>query len=91
MLQATPAEYILAAVRVAPFPFEDLAWLLAQTPGQPYLFGSDYPHDEGGADPVGECLRQMSGASPSDVDLFFRGNFEHLMGGSLPAALRSSG
>jgi predicted TIM-barrel fold metal-dependent hydrolase len=86
---AAPSESILAAVRVAPFPFEDLAWLFSQTATQPYLFGSDYPHDEGGVDPLGLCEAQLAGAAAVDVDLFFRGNFEHLMGPALPSALRS--
>jgi predicted TIM-barrel fold metal-dependent hydrolase len=84
-LAKAPSDYLVAAVRVTPFPFEDLRWLLSQTPGQPYLFGSDYPHDEGGADPVGACMSQLAGVSPTDIDLFFRGNFEHLMGDALPA------
>jgi len=88
-VKAAPSESLLGAVRVTPFPFEDLAWLFSQTPGQPYLFGSDYPHDEGGIDPLGLCDAQLAGATGADVDLFFRGNFEHLMGSALPATLRS--
>jgi uncharacterized protein len=88
-LSVAPSEHILRAVRVAPFPYEDIAWLFAQSSAQPYLFGSDYPHDEGGPDPLGQLVGRMAGAPEADVDLFFRGNFEYLMGGALPAALRS--
>jgi predicted TIM-barrel fold metal-dependent hydrolase len=89
-LRLAPSEYLLRAVRVVPFFYEDLRWLLAETPGQPYLFGSDYPHDEGGEDPLGQCCRRLAGASAADVDLFFRGNFEYLMGAGLPAPLRTA-
>jgi uncharacterized protein len=89
-LACLPSEHMLRAVRVAPFPYEDLAWLFAQTSAQPYLFGSDYPHDEGGADPLGACVAQLAAVSATDADLFFRGNFEALMGAALPLALRTN-
>ena len=88
-LAASPSEYVLRSVRVAPFPFEDIAWLFAETSADLYLFGSDFPHDEGGVDPVGLCELNLAGASAEEVDRFFHRNFEHLMGASLPPALRA--
>ena len=88
-LALAPSEYLLRSLRVTPFPFEDLAWLFAQTSADLYLFGSDYPHDEGGVDPLGVCEAKLARSPGHEVDLFFRGNFEYLMGESLPEGLRS--
>ena len=89
-LRVPPSEYIMRSVRVAPFPFEDIAWLIGQTSADLYLFGSDFPHDEGGVDPLGLCEAQLEKVSPGDADLFFRANFEHLMGSSLPPTVRTT-
>src|SRR6266508_3807690 len=51
-LPMRPSEYVARNLRFTPFPFEDLAWLIDQCGPCLFMFGSDYPHDEGGVDPV---------------------------------------
>ncbi len=40
-----------------------------------YLFSSDYPHAEGGRDPIGRFSRALADASAADQARFFAGNF----------------
>jgi len=40
-----------------------------------YLFSSDYPHAEGGRDPLGRFDRTTASLNAADRDRFFRTNF----------------
>jgi hypothetical protein len=43
-----------------------------------YMFSSDYPHAEGGRDPLGRFDRATEPLSEADRQKFFAGNFEDL-------------
>jgi predicted TIM-barrel fold metal-dependent hydrolase len=58
-----------------PFVFEDPARLIAQSNEDLYLFSSDYPHTEGGRDPIARFEACMQDSSPSEVEKFNSGNF----------------
>jgi predicted TIM-barrel fold metal-dependent hydrolase len=45
-----------------------------------FLFSSDYPHPEGGKDPIRKFDETMEGLSASAVEKFYRRNFEDMMG-----------
>jgi hypothetical protein len=77
-LAMKPSEYIERQVRVAAFPFERPDRLAAAT-GDVFMFGSDYPHPEGLADPIPDYLARMD-AGPSDAPGFFGGNAAWLLG-----------
>ena len=61
--QRTPSEQASAQLRFTPYPFEDVGWLFAQSDPALYLFSSDYPHAEGGRDPLGRFDRSLAGAT----------------------------
>jgi hypothetical protein len=42
------------------------------------MFSSDYPHAEGGRDPIGRFTRTTASLSSHQQDLFFAGNFADL-------------
>ena len=44
------------------------------------MFSSDYPHVEGGRNPMGRFIKATENLSKKDQDKFFRSNFEELMG-----------
>jgi predicted TIM-barrel fold metal-dependent hydrolase len=71
-----PSEQASAQLRFTPYPFEDVGWLCAQSDPSLYLFSSDYPHAEGGRDPLGRFDRSLAGAAPSVVAGFLAGNAE---------------
>jgi predicted TIM-barrel fold metal-dependent hydrolase len=76
-LPVRPSEYLRRQVRVTPFPWEPVGayierWGLAEV----LAFSTDFPHPEGGTQPVTEILeslRMVDAASPSLVqDIFVR-------------------
>jgi predicted TIM-barrel fold metal-dependent hydrolase len=71
----TPSEQITQQMGFTPFVFEDIGRLVEQSNDDLYLFSSDYPHTEGGRDPIARfesCMQNMSQAS---IDKFNSGNF----------------
>ena len=86
-LTLRPAEYIHRQVRVTPFPFEDVGWLTEQVGNDLLLFSTDYPHIEGGRDPVGRFERSFdaAGIGAEDRRRFYAGNFGHLFPAGVPA------
>lgn len=75
------SEYIRRAVRFTPFPGEDVGRMIKDAGPELFLFSSDYPHPEGTTDPVGRFERTFEGISEEAKEQFYRGNFEHMMGG----------
>jgi predicted TIM-barrel fold metal-dependent hydrolase len=77
-LDERPSEYVRRQVRVASFPFERPLDLIRQA-GDMFMFGSDYPHPEGLADPVVDFARG-SGAPPDDHEALWSANARTLLG-----------
>jgi len=82
-LSLKPSEYIRRQVRVTPFPAEDAGWIIEQTGPEVCLFSSDYPHVEGGRNPLGRFAGSVGHLSSESQERFYRQNFEDLMGPSL--------
>jgi predicted TIM-barrel fold metal-dependent hydrolase len=85
MLQALsmkPSDYVRRQVKFTPFPFEDVGWLVDQCGEELFLFSSDYPHPEGGRDPIKrfETSFEAAGIGPDARSRFYASNFEELMG-----------
>jgi predicted TIM-barrel fold metal-dependent hydrolase len=72
--ERTPSEQAGAQLRFTPYPFEDVGWLVAQSDPSLYLFSSDYPHAEGGRDPLGRFDRSLAGASDDVAVAFYASN-----------------
>ncbi|MFC4905714.1 amidohydrolase family protein [Actinomadura gamaensis] len=79
-LSMAPSEYFRRQVKLTPFPFEDVGRLIGELGPDALMFGSDYPHDEGGEDPLGRVEASVASRSADERDRFYRGNFEVLMG-----------
>ena len=85
-LDMTPSEYIRRAVKFTPFPGEDVGHMIRDAGPELFLFSSDYPHPEGTRDPLGRFERTMEGIDEAAKDLFYRANYEQLMGRESPEA-----
>jgi predicted TIM-barrel fold metal-dependent hydrolase len=72
--ERTPSEQARAQLRFTPYPFEDVAWLFAQSDPSLYLFSTDYPHAEGGRDPLGRFERSLDATDGTATAAFFAGN-----------------
>jgi hypothetical protein len=70
--QRTPSEQAAAQLRFTPYPFEDVGWMCAQADPSLFLFSSDYPHAEGGRDPIGRFDNALASSAP-DVQASFYG------------------
>jgi predicted TIM-barrel fold metal-dependent hydrolase len=79
-LPLEPGDYLRRQVKVTPFVDESLDWLIAQTDARLYLFASDYPHVEGGTDPVREFEDRLAGQPEEVKERFFHRNFDELLG-----------
>ena len=83
-LSLRPSEYIVRQVRVTPYPHEDAGWVIQQTGAQVCMFSSDYPHVEGGRNPLGRFARSLEPIDQGAQDRFYAHNFADLMGPNLP-------
>ena len=79
-LSLRPSEYIERQVRVTPYPTEPTDWVIEQAGPNIFMFSTDYPHVEGGRNPMGRFKKTTSQFNESEKDKFFRANFEELMG-----------
>ncbi len=70
-----PSEQIIEQMAFTPFPHEDVANMIEQSHPDLYMFSSDYPHVEGGRDPLGKFDGHLAAANDQVKDAFFTENF----------------
>jgi uncharacterized protein len=70
----TPSEQAHDQLRFTPYPFEDVGLLCRESDPALYVFSSDYPHAEGGRDPIGRFDRSLAHVGDDLVDAFYAGN-----------------
>ena len=78
-----PSEYVRRQVRATPYPHEPAGWILRESAPEIPLFSSDYPHVEGGRNPLKRFERSLEGCSEDEKQRFYCDNFVDLMGSSL--------
>ncbi|KCZ91830.1 amidohydrolase family protein [Hyphomonas johnsonii] len=87
-LSARPSEIVRRQFRAAPYPHEDAGWIIANAGEEVCLFSSDYPHVEGGRNPLKRFDESLKGQPPRAIEAFYSGNFIDLMGEGLAKDLR---
>lgn len=85
-LTRKPSEYVPGHLWFTPFPGEPVGWMVEQAGAELFLFSTDYPHPEGGRDPLAKFDEAMPDVSEADRDLFFYGNMAALLGPDLVPA-----
>jgi predicted TIM-barrel fold metal-dependent hydrolase len=85
-LSLLPSEYARRQIRVTPYPAEDVGWVIQQAGDEMLLFSSDYPHVEGGRNPIKRFEESMQDLSESQRQRFYFDNFADLMGSALVVA-----
>jgi predicted TIM-barrel fold metal-dependent hydrolase len=85
-LELLPSDYVKRQVRVTPYPHEDAGWVIEQTGPDVCLFSSDYPHVEGGRNPLKRFERSLESVGDEARQRFYSDNFVDLMGPALSAA-----
>jgi predicted TIM-barrel fold metal-dependent hydrolase len=79
-MDIVPSEYMRRAVKFSPFPDEDVGLMMRDGGADLFLFTSDYPHPEGTRDPIGKFEKTMGDLDEESKDMFYRRNYEQLMG-----------
>ena len=74
-LQRTPSETLREQMAFTPYVFEDVGSFIDASADDLYLFSSDYPHVEGGKDPIGRFEQSLGERQPEVRDRFYAENF----------------
>jgi predicted TIM-barrel fold metal-dependent hydrolase len=75
----SPSQQIRDQLAFTPFPFEDVAALVAESADDLYMFSSDYPHVEGGRNPLGRFRKSLEGAPAVTEHRFYFENFLRIL------------
>jgi predicted TIM-barrel fold metal-dependent hydrolase len=82
-LSLRPIDYVRRQIRVTPYPTEDAGRLIERCGPDLFMFSSDYPHVEGGRNPLKRFDDSLAHRSAGERAAFFAGNFRDLMGSAL--------
>ena len=74
----TPSQQLSEQMGFTPFPHEDVANLIEQSNPDLYLFSSDYPHVEGGRNPIKKFEDSLASEAEAVKEKFFSENFLRL-------------
>ena len=83
-LALRPSEYVTRQIRVTPYPTEPVGWIIEQVGPEICLFSSDYPHVEGGRNPIKRFEASMTAIDQGAKQRFYADNFVDLMGNGMP-------
>ena len=86
-LSMKPSDFVRRQVRVTPYPHEDVAWIMENSGREMVLFSSDFPHVEGGRNPLKRFNENLADVDDVAKRKFYRDNFIDLMGKGLDPAL----
>jgi predicted TIM-barrel fold metal-dependent hydrolase len=79
-MKRRPSEQLREQLRFTPYPFEDVGQLIRESSDELYLFSSDYPHAEGGRDPLARFERTLERTDESSKSRFYADNLVDLIG-----------
>jgi predicted TIM-barrel fold metal-dependent hydrolase len=80
-LQDKPSEYAKRHLKITPFPGADLGWMIEQAGPEVFMFSTDYPHPEGGRDPLAKFEEAMGDTDEDARDRFYYRNMAELLYG----------
>jgi uncharacterized protein len=80
-LQSRPSDYVRRHLKFTPFPGEPVGWMIEQAGPELFMFSTDYPHPEGGRDPLAKFAKSLASTSPADQERFYAGNLTELLNG----------
>jgi predicted TIM-barrel fold metal-dependent hydrolase len=78
-LTRSPSQQLAEQAAFTPFPFEDVGALIRESNADLYLFSSDYPHHEGGRNPLGRFEESLEGFDDDVLDRFYSRNLSRLL------------
>jgi predicted TIM-barrel fold metal-dependent hydrolase len=75
-----PSEYARRHLKFTPFPGEDVGWMIEQAGPELFMFSTDYPHPEGGRDPLAKFSETMTSVDDAAQERFYHRNMAELLG-----------
>jgi predicted TIM-barrel fold metal-dependent hydrolase len=78
-LTRPPSQQLTEQAAFTPYPFEDVGAMIRDSNPDLYLFSSDYPHIEGGRDPLGRFATSLRGFGPDVDEKFYAANMRRLL------------
>jgi predicted TIM-barrel fold metal-dependent hydrolase len=82
-LQLAPSDYVRRHLKFTPFAGEPVGWMIEEGGSELFMFSTDYPHPEGGRDPLAKFEEALVNTSESDRNRFFYQNMFELLHGAL--------
>lgn len=82
-LALRPSEYVRRQIRATPYPAEPVGWIIENAGEEVCLFSSDWPHVEGGRNPIRRFEASLEAHSDHVRQRFYCDNFVDLMGSAL--------
>ena len=82
-LARKPSEYVHEHLRFTPFAGEPVGWMIEQAGADLFMFSTDYPHPEGGRDPLAKFEEAMPSVSDEARHRFYYQNMADLLGPAL--------
>jgi predicted TIM-barrel fold metal-dependent hydrolase len=79
------SDYIRRQVKFAPFPKDDVGWILDNVGADMLMFSTDFPHPEGTRDPLGRFATQLDSYDDTTQEKFYIENMRTLLGSHAPA------
>lgn len=82
-LELQPSEYVHRHLRFTPFCGEPVGWMIEQAGADLFMFSTDYPHPEGGRDPLAKFEESLTTVDQAAKDRFYARNMAELLGHAL--------
>ena len=77
-------------LKFTPFPGEPVGWMIEQAGSELFMFSTDYPHPEGGRDPLAKFEATLSPRRRTTTGRFYERNMAELLGLALQPARSSA-
>ncbi len=74
------SDYVRRQLKFTPYPHEPVGWIIEQAGPELCLFSSDYPHIEGGRNPLKRFENSTVGIDEAAKHRFYTTNFAEMMG-----------
>jgi uncharacterized protein len=74
------SDYVRRNLRFTPYPHEHVGWIIEQAGEELCMFSSDYPHVEGGRNPLKRFAQSTGNISEAARERFYTTNFADMMG-----------
>lgn len=81
-LPMRPSEYVHRQLKFTIFPPEPVGWIIEQIGADLVMFSSDFPHPEGGRDPLAKFEKALNESSIAEDkrERFYTSNFVEFLG-----------